>query len=76
MKTAVIQKVTRGRQKGQFKFVLFASNGEPIADSHPETYTQKHSAMETLRANFSDFVIVDQTKEGEDIGDIKINFGK
>ena len=63
MKKAFIKTVSKGKQKGQFRFVLKASNGETIAVSSPESYTQKHSAIETLTANFPDFQIVDKTKD-------------
>lgn len=62
MKKAVIKQVTHGKNKGQFRFILYAANGEPIADSHPETYTQIHSAIDTITNNFPSFVIDDQTK--------------
>lgn len=62
MKKAQIKQISRGKHKGEFRFLLFASNGEVIANSHPESYTQKHSCIETLTNNFPDFVIEDKTK--------------
>lgn len=62
MKKARIILVTKGKNVGQFRFKLYGINGEPVANSHPETYTQKHSCIETLQNNFPDFVIIDTTK--------------
>lgn len=64
MKKAIITLVTRGKNKGQFRFTLIGINGEPVANSHPETYTQKHSCIETLESNFPDFVIIHTTVPG------------
>lgn len=63
MKKALLKKVSKGKLKGQYRFVLKAANGETVAVSNPETYVAKHSAVETLQNNFQDFQIVDQTKE-------------
>jgi uncharacterized protein YegP (UPF0339 family) len=63
-KRAIIDKVKSGREKGQYKFVLRALNGEVIARSHPEAYTQLHSAVDTLKEHFKDFVIYEKTKLG------------
>jgi uncharacterized protein YegP (UPF0339 family) len=65
MKKALIKKVSKGKLKGQYRFVLKAENGETVAVSSPESYTQKHSALETLEANFPDFKIIDKTNENE-----------
>jgi len=46
---------------GQFRFTLHAINGEMIAQSWKETYTQKHSCITTLKTNFPDFKIIDET---------------
>lgn len=61
MKKAIIKLVSKGKQKGQFRFVLLAENGEVIATSGSETYTQKHSCIETLESNFPNFTIIDKT---------------
>jgi uncharacterized protein YegP (UPF0339 family) len=63
-KRAIIDKVKSGREKGQYKFILRAKNGESVAKSHPEAYTQLHSAVDTLKEHFKDFVIYEKTKEG------------
>lgn len=57
---AVIKRVTHGKQKGQFRFILKAGNNEPIA--HGETYTQKHNVKELLEKYFPLFTIEDKTK--------------
>jgi len=62
MKKAIIKKVSHGKLKGQYRFILIAANGEPIADAR-ETYTQKHNVTELLATHFSDFEVVDKTKE-------------
>lgn len=62
MKKALIKKVSKGKKKGEFRFVLLAKNGEPIAQSFPETYTQKHNCISTLENHFPDFEILDLTK--------------
>jgi uncharacterized protein YegP (UPF0339 family) len=59
MKKAIIKKVTHGKLKGQFRFILKAENGEIVATS--ETYTQKHSCIETIESNFPNFIIEDKT---------------
>lgn len=69
MKTAIIKKVSHGKLKGQYRFLLVAENGEIIAQSYPETYTQKHNAIEVLTDNFPDFEISDQTKEKNEVQD-------
>lgn len=61
MKKVIIKKVSHGKLKGQYRFILVASNGEPIATS--ETYTQKHNIIDLLNTHFSEFEIVDKTKE-------------
>lgn len=57
---AIVKTVSHGKQKGQFRFVLKASNGEVIAVS--ETYTQKHNALDIIKEYFPNFEIVDKTK--------------
>jgi uncharacterized protein YegP (UPF0339 family) len=59
MKKAVIKKVKAGKKAGQFRFELVGSNGETVAHSGTETYTQLHSCKETLQANFPDFKIIE-----------------
>src|SRR5688572_7173005 len=71
MKKAVIKKVTHGKLKGQFRFLLVAENGEVVAVSHPETYTQKHSLLETLATNFPNFTVEDTTIEVEETTEIE-----
>lgn len=58
---AIIKIVSHGKLKGQFRFVLKAVNGEPIATS--ETYTQKHNVLDVLTTYFPNFEIVDKTKQ-------------
>lgn len=60
-KKAHIQKVTKGKNAGQYKFILKARNGEVIAVSHPETYRMKIKCKQTLRRCFPDFEIVDKS---------------
>lgn len=57
---AIIKKVTKGKKRGQFKFVLEADNGENL--SAQETYTQKHNVIKVLEKYFPNFAIIDQTK--------------
>ena len=59
---AYIKKVKKGKRIGEFKFTLAAANGETIAQSYPETYTQKHNCIKTLKTHFPQFEIVDLTK--------------
>ena len=60
---AIIKTVSKGKQKGQFRFVLVAANGEIVATSGSESYTQKHNCIKTLEALFPQFEITDKTKE-------------
>lgn len=55
-----VYKVTKGQYVGQFRFRLYALNGEMIATS--EQYTQKHNAVSVLKKYFSNFEIIDKTK--------------
>jgi len=55
---AIIKKVVRGKNKGQFRFLLIAKNGEPVAQSHPETYHNERDLLKTLRNYFPGFEIV------------------
>lgn len=68
MKKAIINKVTKGKHAGQYRFTLKGANGETVAVSHPETYTQKHSCIETLNSCFPDFKIEDETGEAKPAG--------
>lgn len=56
---AIIKRVSHGKRKGEFRFVLVAENGEIIATS--ETYTQKHNVISLLETHFSNFTIVDKS---------------
>lgn len=58
---AIIKKVTKGPNKGQYRFVLVGDNGENL--SQTETYTQKHNVIEVLAKYFPNFEVVDKTKE-------------
>lgn len=62
MKKALIKRIAKGKKKGEFRFVLKAENGETVAVSGTETYTQKHSCIETLNSCFPLFHIIDLTK--------------
>jgi len=55
---AIIKRVKSGKLKGQFRYILVANNGEPIADAR-ETYTKKHNVIKLLKKYFSDFIISD-----------------
>lgn len=57
---AIIKRVTHGKQKGQFRFILVAENGEIIATG--KNYTQKHNIIELLEKYFSNFAIIDKSK--------------
>lgn len=61
MGVAIIKTVRRGKRKGQFRFVLKAANGEIIASSGSESYTQKHNCVDVLNKYFPEFDIVDLT---------------
>lgn len=61
MKKAIITMVTKGKNRGQFRFTLKGANGETVAVSHPETYTRKSKCKQTLLKCFPDFIIIDQT---------------
>ena len=58
---AIISVVKTGKLKGQFRFKLIGTNGKTIAQSYPETYTQKHNCVSLLQSNFPMFKIVDTT---------------
>lgn len=58
---ALIKKVTHGKRKGEYKFVLKGDNGENL--SQQETYTQKHNVSEVIAKYFPNFVVEDKTGE-------------
>ena len=51
---AKIKRVTHGKYKGQFRFLLLGNNGEIIATS--ETYTQKHNVLSILKTISEDSI--------------------
>lgn len=57
--TVKIKTVSRGKEKGQFRFILIGNNGEPVAQSWPESYATKQKCVQTLKRLFPDFEIVD-----------------
>lgn len=57
----IITRVTHGKRKGEFRFKLVGKNGEVVATSGTETYTQKHNVIEVLEVYFFNFPIVDKT---------------
>lgn len=57
--TAIVKKVSKGKLKGQFRFVLKAKNGEIIATSGTESYTQKHNCISVLKEHFPNFKIIE-----------------
>jgi uncharacterized protein YegP (UPF0339 family) len=56
----IIKRVSKGKRKGEFRFVLIGDNGENL--SQQESYTQKHNVIEVIEKYFSNFPIVDATK--------------
>ena len=60
-KNAIVTKVKTGKLIGQFRFKLLAKNGKVIAQSYPETYHNKKDCIKTLKNNFADFEINDET---------------
>lgn len=59
MPQAIIKRVSHGKLKGQFRFVLTADNHEIIATS--EIYTQKHNITDLLKTYFDNFDVIDET---------------
>lgn len=55
----IIKKVSHGKLKGQFRFLLKSANNEIIATS--ETYTQKHNIVELHSKYFSIFELIDKS---------------
>lgn len=58
---AIIKRITHGKRKNQYRFILKGRNGEIIAVS--ETYTQKHNVTEVLNEYFPNFEIEDKIKD-------------
>jgi len=54
---AVITTIKRGKKVGEFKFQLFGKNGEPVAQSYPESYTTLQKCKQTLKNCFPGFEI-------------------
>ncbi len=57
----IIKKVSKGPNKGQFRFLIKGDNGENL--SQQETYTQKHNVIEVITKYFPHFTIEDKTNE-------------
>jgi hypothetical protein len=55
----IIKRVTHGKKKGEFRFILKGTNGEVIG--HGETYTQKHNIVELHTTYFSNFELIDKS---------------
>lgn len=55
---AVITKVKKGREKGQFRFTLFGDNGESVGNSGKENYHNLNDIVATLTKYFPSFTIV------------------
>ena len=55
----IIKRVTHGKKKGQFRFILKGKNGEVVGIG--ETYTQKHNVVELHSVYFSNFELVDKS---------------
>lgn len=62
MKTAIIKRVAKGKQRGQLTFVLKAENHETIAIG--EAYKNKQDLVDTVTKHFPDFKIDDKSHEG------------
>lgn len=58
-KRIVIKRITHGKFKGQFRFVLKAANNEVIATS--EQYVAKQSITGLAKEHFPDFELDDKT---------------
>lgn len=63
MRKAIIKLVVKGNRAGDYRFVLIGDNGESVAHSGTETYTQKHNAISCIKEYFPSFEIVDKTGE-------------
>jgi hypothetical protein len=61
MGKAIIKRVKRGKNKGQFRFILKGDNGENLSQN--ETYTQKHNVWEVLNKYFPEFNVEDISGE-------------
>lgn len=55
----LVKRITQGKQKGEFRFVLKADNHENLSPN--ETYKNKQGLMDTLEKYFPNFEIVDTT---------------
>lgn len=57
---AIIKRVTHGKRKGEWRFVLKAGNGETVAVS--ETYRNRQDMNHTLLTYFPQFLWVEPKK--------------
>lgn len=57
---AIIKKIKKGRNKGQFRFVLKADNGENLSQN--EAYHNKGDILSVIAKYFGNFQVVDETK--------------
>ncbi len=57
MKKAIINKVRSGKSKGQFRFTLWAANGQVIATCGTERYQNLQDCIDTVEHNFPDFEV-------------------
>jgi uncharacterized protein YegP (UPF0339 family) len=57
---ALIKKITHGKFKGEYRFVLKGANNEIVATS--ETYKNKADILDLLDNLFPNFMIVDKSK--------------
>lgn len=72
---AIISTIKRGKHAGEFKFTLYGKNGEPVAQSYPESYTTKQNCKKTLKNCFPGFTITGvgshgvnrEAKDGEQV---------
>jgi uncharacterized protein YegP (UPF0339 family) len=62
---AYIKKVSKGKQKGRYRFVLKAGNGEVVGTSGTQSYSSKQGCKQTLIDCFGQYEIIDTTKETE-----------
>lgn len=57
---ALIKRVTHGKHKGEYRFVLVADNNEIVATS--ELYESKQACLKTVENLFPGFEIKDKSK--------------
>lgn len=57
---AIIKKVSKGKEKGQFRFVLKGDNGKNL--SPQDAYHNKQDLLDTLNKYFPNFQIIDNVK--------------